>query len=335
MKLVVEELAEGLREGDTINELQDLVRTIPTELAELYERTLRRPRRASTQVKTRNRDEAYVMFQIALFSLTPLHVKNFMMAVFMSTSQTDEWKQIQGQSSEEFQPKIPNIRRRLNSRCGGLLVLSEKSNVVQFIHQTVKEFMLHGTGIRCLYEEPNSIPKEDGHVFMLRYFVWPLSSFPDPSSIFEGQPIFYHARHAELASKVSIPKCWEDLIARVGASKTIEKIHTFLDQSWINVAWVTDTGLYTQDLRRAHGHLREHEDPILSLLVILIFFYVPISVQDILQSNPRIVESHGSFLLSTAHAAKKHYDLLTWDDGFGVVKALRAAGITTDSTESR
>ena len=56
----------ALDEGDTLEEMQDVLSDIPTELEDLYLRTLHRSRRTSTRVLTNNKFEAYVMFQIAI-----------------------------------------------------------------------------------------------------------------------------------------------------------------------------------------------------------------------------------------------------------------------------
>lgn len=48
VRLVADELIEGLCEGDSVEELQDLLSGLPTELAELYTRTLHRPIRSGS-----------------------------------------------------------------------------------------------------------------------------------------------------------------------------------------------------------------------------------------------------------------------------------------------
>ncbi len=54
VRLVHDELMKGLREGDSIEELEHLPSGIPTELEELYTSTLRRPDRTQFRAPPKN-----------------------------------------------------------------------------------------------------------------------------------------------------------------------------------------------------------------------------------------------------------------------------------------
>jgi hypothetical protein len=57
VRLVIDEIVEGICEGDTIDELKELLSTIPSELEKLYTRALHRTRRTSTRTLPKHRYE--------------------------------------------------------------------------------------------------------------------------------------------------------------------------------------------------------------------------------------------------------------------------------------
>ena len=90
VRLVVDEMIEGLCEGDTIAELKDLLSTIPTELEELYTRALRRTRYTSRRREGNSPDEkrqAYVMFQIVISCLRPFRLTTLLAAAVFLTAE--------------------------------------------------------------------------------------------------------------------------------------------------------------------------------------------------------------------------------------------------------
>ena len=163
VRLVVGEIIEGICEGDTMEELMSLLSTIPTELGELYKRALRRSSRGSLEALTRNRIEAYVMFQVASCARKPFSLYEFLAATHLSTTGRGTYPDIQRLSEEQME-------RRLNSRSAGLLEVSRKGKgSVQFIHQTVKEFMTAGVGETLIREGLSDRRLETGSALIFRY----------------------------------------------------------------------------------------------------------------------------------------------------------------------
>lgn len=104
VKLVVEELLEAITDGSSITQLRRILSTIPAELGELYQRIIQK--RKPAYIK-----EAYIMFQLVLHAFGPLSLESLMAATDVAMG--EQWDR----ASEE------SMRRRLLSRCGGLLEL--------------------------------------------------------------------------------------------------------------------------------------------------------------------------------------------------------------------
>jgi hypothetical protein len=233
VRLVTNELVEGICEGYTISELNELLSDIPTELHGLYKRALHRPRRHPKPIVERQRLETYVIFEIAMRATQPFTLYQILNASLYLT--TEKWR------PQELQKlSFDQMERRLNNLSFGLLELSgqlegwigltavspritytqnltgadtvgdsahapgsdefdsnlEDSNhgspvhteqsgsayeqsefgdpdtaLVQFIHQTAKEFMATNDGSTSIIENIPDTPKDSGHELLIRYFL--------------------------------------------------------------------------------------------------------------------------------------------------------------------
>ena len=174
VRLVVDLLVKGIRDGTPLTTLEIIARDLPQELKELYAHTLER-------IEPEYATEAYIMLQITLCTLVPLPLASFMCSVdynYRGLHQSSRPQQ-QRLGYLNLKDSISSPARRLASRCGGLLEIvsippaegaeaKEPESVVQFIHQTVKEYVnehQHNLGLR---EVLPSALGEDGHVFLLR-----------------------------------------------------------------------------------------------------------------------------------------------------------------------
>ena len=150
---------KGVRDGTPLSILEDRVSEMPQELEDLYLHTLRK-------VQVEYAKEAYIMLQIALCSLSPLPL-----ATFNKCTNYARWNQIHDDDASQ-----EDMLRYLSSRSGGLLEAVRRDSgdsvgttddkrfkvqstsivlesaihsstsyelIVQFAHQTVKEFA-HG-----------------------------------------------------------------------------------------------------------------------------------------------------------------------------------------------
>lgn len=130
VRLVIDELCQGLTDGTPIAMLKETLKEIPHELEDLYARALTKVRRSYAA-------ETHIMLHIVLISLSPLHIQTLLDCA--------SWILV-----HEVDPQAPEAQAsRLASRTGGLLevVNSRGSSIVQFIHQTAKEY-IRSHGVR-------------------------------------------------------------------------------------------------------------------------------------------------------------------------------------------
>ena len=187
VKLVIEELIEGLREGDSFEELDDLLDSIPTELSELYTRALRRNRRNSLIASTKSKEEAYIMFQIASSWFSPFDIYQFLSASLFLLTGRSSYPELQRLSAQQ-------LRHRLYSRSAGLLEALDFRNVtvhVQFIHQTVKEYMIAGEGRQIIQDWMPESRRESGNKLIFRYLLYLIKSFKSGSLDYEDQKLVF------------------------------------------------------------------------------------------------------------------------------------------------
>ena len=181
VRLVVDELIEGLCEGDSMEELQDLLSGLPTELEELYTRALHRPVRSEARKPKKFKYERYIMFQIVICCGMPFSLYDLLAAALFLTTGKGTYPDLQRLSEEQME-------RRLHSRSAGLLEVvglrsppelehNPKEVEVQFIHQTVKEYMTTGPGRVATLQEIGDERHDSGYIFILRYLISLLASF--------------------------------------------------------------------------------------------------------------------------------------------------------------
>ena len=171
VRLVVDELIAGLCEGDTFTELELLLSEIPDELTDLYSRAIRRVTRtsgrSSARSVTRHKYETYVIFQMIIESRRTFPLRELIGAsIFHAGKNTAEPCQNSNESMDDDQRL-----RRLNSRSAGLLESQRRSGEVQFLHQTVKEYMRSENGRDLLREGILLEDQEDGVVLTFRYII--------------------------------------------------------------------------------------------------------------------------------------------------------------------
>ncbi|KAL9077590.1 MAG: hypothetical protein Q9157_003314 [Trypethelium eluteriae] len=220
VKLVVDEIVEGLCEGDTDEELETLLSTMPTELGDLYTRALRRRSRSSLEIIAKYPEEAYVMFQILSCTFQPITLYYFLAATLFLTTGEDTYPNLQRLSQEQME-------RRLNSRSAGLLeVTRAEPKFVQFIHQTVKEFIKSANGNEVLKEGLLGKRLESGYRLMFRYILKLCEFFvPDTpdhdAQHFVGSLFPYYAAFLEWREEWRVADSFESAI--LGRPKTVEQ----------------------------------------------------------------------------------------------------------------
>ncbi|KAF7505514.1 hypothetical protein GJ744_000676 [Endocarpon pusillum] len=137
VRLVVQSLLEGLRDGDTIADLQARLLALPSDLQELFRRILDR-------LNPHYFAQASRIFQIVRESPEPLAILELSFAEdgFELALQAE----VAPLSPDEITFRVEVMRRRLISRCKGLLEVPSlevlgPATRVQYLHRTVKDFL--------------------------------------------------------------------------------------------------------------------------------------------------------------------------------------------------
>ena len=239
VKLVNDELVEGLCEGDSIEELRDLLSGIPTELEELYTRALRRPNRTSTRAPAKSKYERYVMFEIVKCCREPFSLYQLLGATLFITTGRGTYPELQRLSRDQMQ-------RRLYSRSAGLLdapghYLDDGHPAVQFIHQTVKDYMTTGEGSTIILHEIKVESQDNGFMFILRYLIYLLvtfdrSNYDIDAERFAAREFAYYARKVERHGNQSVSKVLRPAISRLANVRQCAILEAILDQ--------TQTGIF-------------------------------------------------------------------------------------------
>jgi hypothetical protein len=190
LKLVVDDLLIACTDGATVPELLGILASFPKELEDLYRQLVQR-------IPKEFRLESYAMLEIVLRSGKPMRPHDFWLAVECAPCQTleacvakipmkaylpaSDWAKALKDLhparyeslyiSSDAEPSEESRRqRRLKSRCGGLieLVPSSEGQVLQFMHQTVKDFV-GKPGFRQLITNEDNDSKENGYSFLAKY----------------------------------------------------------------------------------------------------------------------------------------------------------------------
>ncbi|KAK4451554.1 hypothetical protein QBC34DRAFT_401310 [Podospora aff. communis PSN243] len=182
--LALERIQTALREGATVVELQETVDDIPEELGGLFALLL-------GNINPKYATETNVMLAIALSTERPLTLTEFRYATALATCggvlSHAELEQCAGFVSDDG-----TMRKRIRSRCGGLLEMKTMNEVtegmddsganprevVQFIHQSVRDSLLLGSNTRV--SDGQGLRKEssisEGHEMLARCCIQYLST---------------------------------------------------------------------------------------------------------------------------------------------------------------
>lgn len=230
VKLVVQELVEGIIDGSSISQLRQRLESIPTELDALYTRILQRR-------KPEHVFEMYIMSQILLCSRESVSLSSLMAitdsalpGVVVETTSTHR------------------MRQRLSSRCGGLLEIYEETDDketnaeetddeemgneemsnngsiykqheyicglindekhkicnVQFLHQTVKSYLKSSGNIRSMFKDSEHCSIKNGWSYILMFCVKAITQMEFKQALSYRtiiKDLFYYARQLEQCTK--------------------------------------------------------------------------------------------------------------------------------------
>ncbi|KAK2777653.1 hypothetical protein FQN52_003019 [Onygenales sp. PD_12] len=305
VKLVVDELVEGLCEGDSIEELRGILSTIPSELKDLYHRALRRSTRYPTETRAKYSNEAYVMFQIVLCSQTPCGILDFL-------SKTNSI--MAGKILDiPVNFSVAQAKRRLHSRSAGLLEIVRSDDTVQFIHQTVKDFMTDDIGRSTIREGVDDVLQKSGHILIVEYYIRLAIKGEEAFSHADSEVVLDQFGWSERMEGKPLIHCIERVIAEQAGGNKLNDIFAVMFGE-IEFPW----------------ELLENKDTQLYFLVLSIRFCLELSVRTKLLTHAELAKSNGGALLLASSVARKLYGR-----GDGILKMLLRAGIDVDTNIGR
>jgi hypothetical protein len=135
--LVVLSLLEGLRDGDDIMDLRERLLLLPSDLEQLFGKILGR-------LSPRYLKEAKMIFQLIRTATEPLSLLSLSFA--RETIEKATTAEVKVMDPDEMLFRAESMRRRLNSRCKGLIEAPDfeedgPNAKAQYLHRTVKDFL--------------------------------------------------------------------------------------------------------------------------------------------------------------------------------------------------
>lgn len=163
VRLVLDELLTACTDGAMPEELIQSLSSFPDDLDKSYQRLVDR-------IPVGYRFETYIMIETVLRSKDPFGVRDLGLTMLcaLGNSPSDSAKKLPANPySEEF---LVATRRRLQSRCGGMLEVLEDTTV-QFMHQTAKEFFSRPGSTEAILRHDPSLLRENGYSFLTKFYL--------------------------------------------------------------------------------------------------------------------------------------------------------------------
>lgn len=176
VRLVIDQLSKDIQDGTPFKGLEDRVMEMPPELENLYRHTLKR-------IEVAYNDESYIMLQIAYCGISPLPLQTFMECTSFNQEDSNILPHVTVNTNVTDGTSLDTQLWRLVSRTGGLLEAisdtpgpssegnwidwQQRGYHVQFIHQTVREYVgkyRHNLG---LAQVSNHVQRRIGYYFLL------------------------------------------------------------------------------------------------------------------------------------------------------------------------
>lgn len=167
VKLVVKNLATSARKKETKLDLENLLKSLPTELDSYYAEIIER-------IPHAHRWEAYSMLEIPVRSEELLTPEDFISAVKCSESRTfDGAETIRKLVTSKITDFAEFVRDQSRMHCGGLIEVVEEPpfQYIQVLHQTVEDFVTDHKFKQLVLEDRAKITAENGFSFLTKYWL--------------------------------------------------------------------------------------------------------------------------------------------------------------------
>lgn len=134
------QIKSGVDDGNSISELRESLNSIPGQLSGLFSTLL-------DSIKSEYLTETNTMLSLVLCAVRPITLTEFPYTLAFSSGLKFK-SQSEMNSSQSFPQTDVGMINRIQSRCGALVEIKnlggsrEQPLIVQFIHQSVKEYLL-------------------------------------------------------------------------------------------------------------------------------------------------------------------------------------------------
>ena len=158
VELVIGVLIRAIEDGKLMKDLKDILQDVPESLGALFSGLLE-------TLAQNERVEALRLVQWVLLAKRPLNPEELCLAIAFTSearyASLQEWK-----TSDSYVSSYQQMVKRIRSYSRGLIEVT--GNVVQFIHESVRELFLRGNGFAILNKSPMPCPLGDGHSSIAR-----------------------------------------------------------------------------------------------------------------------------------------------------------------------
>ncbi|KAI0882899.1 ankyrin repeat-containing domain protein [Annulohypoxylon maeteangense] len=202
VRLVLERIQKALATGATVSEIKTIIDT-PNQLHGLFSMLIDR-------IETEFLDESRTMFSIILAAKRPLSLREFRVVLALKDSYFESQEELY--RSPTFIQNDGIMKRRIQSRCGGLVEIKTtgdlsqagedwlENNTVQFIHQSVKDFLIQPNERSIIIPDLDTLVRY-GHIvlgsactnYLCQKDIWNLARRPD--WIYDHRKVF--SRHSK------------------------------------------------------------------------------------------------------------------------------------------
>jgi hypothetical protein len=200
VRLVLNEFLKSAVDGATLNELHEFLSRMPEELEEFYGMILQR-------IPKYYLLESYNMIEILLRSDQEWSLEQFTSALACSSCKTLEecvshpQMQSEGKLTQSYHRAM---KLKIESRCGGMVEILDTEagpTIVQFMHQTVKEFFHKPDTKQVILGNFGMSARHNGHSILTQYY---LSAKPSDERSAEFLSLaMFHARQSESTTGLS------------------------------------------------------------------------------------------------------------------------------------
>ncbi|KAK0644435.1 hypothetical protein B0T16DRAFT_460495 [Cercophora newfieldiana] len=170
VRLVLDELLKECTDGAVPEELVASLSSFPDDLDDSYQRLINR-------IPPEYRFETYVLIETVLRSYDTLGLRDLGLVLLCASAKSPSEAAARlpfKPYSDEF---LSGMRRRLQSRCGGLLEFLGDTKV-QFMHQTAKEFFSRPGSTEAIVQHDGKLSRENGYSFLTKFWITLASAAP-------------------------------------------------------------------------------------------------------------------------------------------------------------